>query len=168
MSGPLPLLPPTALDYFASLVADDETLPLLETAIAIAQHEYPSFDTQSTLTEIDALAARLKARIARDAMPMQRLRLLNRFFFQELGFAGNVNDYYDPRNSYVHTVLETRRGIPITLALIYIELATQSGLDAHGVSFPGHFLARLRMPQGDIVIDPFTGQSMSRDALDAL
>jgi regulator of sirC expression with transglutaminase-like and TPR domain len=168
MSGLLPLLPPTALDYFTSLVADDETLPLLETAIAIAQHEYPSFDTQSTLTEIDALAARLKARIARDAMPMQRLRLLNRFFFQELGFAGNVNDYYDPRNSYVHTVLETRRGIPITLALIYIELATQSGLDAHGVSFPGHFLARLRMPQGDIVIDPFTGQSMSRDALDAL
>ena len=168
MSGLLPLLPPTALDYFTSLVADDETLPLLETAIAIAQHEYPSFDTQSTLTEIDALAARLKARIARDAMPMQRLRLLNRFFFQELGFTGNVNDYFDPRNSYVHAVLETRRGIPITLALVYVELATQNGLDAHGVSFPGHFLARVRMPQGDIVIDPFTGQSMSRDALDAL
>lgn len=168
MSGLLPLLPPTALDYFASLVAEDETLPLLETAIAIAQHEYPSLDTQSTLAEIDALAARLKARIPRDAMPMQRLRLLNRFFFQELGFTGNVNDYYDPRNSYVHAVLETRRGIPITLALVYIELATQNGLDAHGVSFPGHFLARVRMPQGDIVIDPFTRQSMSRDALDAL
>jgi regulator of sirC expression with transglutaminase-like and TPR domain len=168
MSGLLPLLPPTALDYFTSLVADDESLPLLETAIAIAQHEYPALDTQSTLGEIDALAARLAARIARDAMPMQRLRLLNRFFFQELGFAGNVNDYYDPRNSYVHAVLETRRGIPITLALIYVELATQVGLDAHGISFPGHFLVRLRMPQGDIVIDPFTGQSMSRDALDAL
>ena len=99
---------------------------------------------------------------------MQRLRLLNRFFFQELGFAGNVNDYYDPRNSYVHAVLETRRGIPITLALLYVELATQIGLDAQGVSFPGHFLVTLRMPQGDVVIDPFTGQSMSRDALDAL
>jgi regulator of sirC expression with transglutaminase-like and TPR domain len=168
MSGLLPLLPPTALDYFTSLVADDETLPLLETAIAIAQHEYPALDTQSTLAEIDALAARLKARIPRDAMPMQRLRLLNRFFFQELGFTGNVNDYYDPRNSYVHAVVETRRGIPITLALVYVELATQNGLDAHGVSFPGHFLARVRMPQGDIVIDPFTRQSMSRDALDAL
>ena len=99
---------------------------------------------------------------------MQRLRLLNRFFFQELGFSGNVNDYYDPRNSYVHCVLETRRGIPITLALLYVELANQVGLDACGISFPGHFLAKVHMPQGEIVIDPFTGQSMSRDALDAL
>ena len=168
MSGLLPLLPPTALDYFASLVAEDASLPLLETAIAIAQHDYPRLDTQATLAEIDTLAARLKQRIARDAAPMQRLRVLNRFFFQELGFSGNVNDYYDPRNSYVHCVLETRRGIPITLALLYIELATQLGLNACGVSFPGHFLAKVHMPQGEIVIDPFTGQSMSRDALDAL
>ena len=168
MSGLLPLLPPTALDYFASLVAEDASLPLLETAIAIAQHDYPRLDVEATLAEIDTLAARLQRRIADDAAPMQRLRLLNRFFFQELGFAGNVNDYYDPRNSYVHCVLETRRGIPITLALLYVELANQVGLTACGISFPGHFLAKVHMPQGEIVIDPFTGQSMSRDALDAL
>jgi len=168
MSGLLPLLPPTALDYFASLVAEDASLPLLEAAIAVAQHDYPRLDTQSTLAEVDALAARLKQRIARDAAPMQRLRVLNRFFFQELGFSGNVNDYYDPRNSYVHCVLETRRGIPITLALLYVELANQVGLNACGIAFPGHFLAKVHMPQGEIVIDPFTGQSMSRDALDAL
>lgn len=168
MSGLLPLLPPTALDYFASLVAEDASLPLLETAVAIAQHDYPRLDVQSTLAEIDAMAAKLGRRLAADAAPMQRLRLLNRFFFQELGFSGNVNDYYDPRNSYVHCVLETRRGIPITLALLYVELANQVGLDACGISFPGHFLAKVRMPQGEIVIDPFTGQSMSRDALDAL
>ncbi len=99
---------------------------------------------------------------------MQRLRLLNRFFFQELGFAGNVNDYYDARNSYLHSVLQTRRGIPITLAMLYVEIAGQIGLAASGISFPGHFLVKLRMPQGEVVIDPFTGQSMSRDALDAL
>jgi regulator of sirC expression with transglutaminase-like and TPR domain len=168
MSGLLPLLPPTALDYFAALVAEDASLPLLEAAVAIAQHDFPRLDVQSTLAEIDTLAARLKRRLAADAAPMQRLRLLNRFFFQELGFSGNVNDYYDPRNSYVHCVLETRRGIPITLALLYVELANQIGLDACGVSFPGHFLAKVHMPQGEIVIDPFTGQSMSRDALDAL
>ena len=168
MSGLLPLLPPTALDYFASLVAEDASLPLLETAIAIAQHDYPRLDVEATLAEIDTLAARLQRRIADDAAPMQRLRLLNRFFFQELGFSGNVNDYYDPRNSYVHCVLETRRGIPITLALLYVELANQVGLTACGISFPGHFLAKVHMPQGEIVIDPFTGQSMSRDALDAL
>jgi len=168
MSGLLPLLPPTALDYFASLVAEDASLPLLETAVAIAQHDYPRLDVQATLAEIDTLAAKLKRRLAADAAPMQRLRLLNRFFFQELGFSGNVNDYYDPRNSYVHCVLETRRGIPITLALLYVELANQVGLDACGISFPGHFLAKVHMPQGEIVIDPFTGQSMSRDALDGL
>jgi regulator of sirC expression with transglutaminase-like and TPR domain len=168
MSGLLPLLPPTALDYFASLVAEDASLPVLETAIAVAQHDYPRLDTQATLAEVDALAARLRQRIARDAAPMQRLRVLNRFFFQELGFSGNVNDYYDPRNSYVHCVLETRRGIPITLALLYVELANQVGLNACGIAFPGHFLAKVHMPQGEIVIDPFTGQSMSRDALDAL
>ena len=168
MSGILPLLPPTALDYFASLVADDASLPLLETAVAVAQHDYPRLDVQATLAEIDTLAAKLQRRLAADAAPMQRLRLLNRFFFQELGFSGNVNDYYDPRNSYVHCVLATRRGIPITLALLYVELANQVGLDACGISFPGHFLAKVHMPQGEIVIDPFTGQSMSRDALDAL
>jgi len=168
MSGILPLLPPTALDYFASLVADDASLPLLEAAVAVAQHDYPRLDVQTTLAEVDTLAARLKRRLAADAAPMQRLRLLNRFFFQELGFSGNVNDYYDPRNSYVHCVLETRRGIPITLALLYVELANQVGLDACGISFPGHFLAKVHMPQGEIVIDPFTGQSMSRDALDGL
>ena len=168
MSGLLPLLPPTALDYFATLVAEDASLPLLEAAVAIAQHDYPRLDVQATLAEVDTLAARLRSRLAADAAPMQRLRLLNRYFFQELGFSGNVNDYYDPRNSYVHCVLETRRGIPITLALLYVELANQVGLDACGISFPGHFLAKVHMPQGEIVIDPFTGQSMSRDALDAL
>ncbi len=168
MSGLLPLLPPTALDYFATLVAEDASLPLLEAAVAIAQHDYPRLDVQATLAEVDTLAARLRRRLAADAAPMQRLRLLNRYFFQELGFSGNVNDYYDPRNSYVHCVLETRRGIPITLALLYVELANQVGLDACGISFPGHFLAKVHMPQGEIVIDPFTGQSMSRDALDAL
>src|SRR6185295_2144054 len=149
MSGLLPLLPPTALDYFASLVAEDASLPLLETAVAIAQHDYPRLDVQATLAEIDTLAARLGRRLAADAAPMQRLRLLNRFFFQELGFSGNVNDYYDPRNSYVHCVLQTRRGIPITLAIVYLEIASQIGLHPNGVSFPGHFLVKLRMPQGE-------------------
>ena len=101
-----------------------------------------------------------------DAAPVQRLRLLNRYFFQELGFAGNVNDYYDRRNSYLNDVLHQRRGIPLTLALLYIELATQLGLTARGVSFPGHFLIKLRMPQGEVVLDPFNGRSLSREDLD--
>lgn len=172
MPGPLQFDTPTALEYFASLVADDASLSLTEAAIAIAQDEFPQLDTQSVLAEIDRMADKLKRRIPVDAVPLQRLRWLNRYFFQELGFAGNVNNYYDPDNSYLNRVLVTRRGIPITLALLYVEFASQVGLEARGVSFPGHFLIKLRMQAGDqageVVLDPFTGNSLSRDELDDL
>lgn len=158
----------TPLEYFALLVAEDHNFSLLEAAVSIGQDENPALDPQAVLHQIDALAERLKARVPADAGPRQRLRLLNQFFFQELGFAGNVNNYYDPGNSLLGTVLETRRGIPITLALLYIEIATQIGMTARGVSFPGHFLVKLKLSEGEVVIDPFTGQSLSRERLDEL
>jgi len=172
MSQPLQFEVPTALEYFASLVADDASLSLVEAAVSIALDDYPELDTQAVLAEIDGLADRLKRRIPADAVPVQRLRWLNRYFFHELGFAGNVNNYYDASNSYLHAVLSSRRGIPITLAVLYIEFATQIGLVARGVSFPGHFLIKLRMhtgsQHGEVVIDPFTGHSLSREELDEL
>ncbi len=157
---------PTPLEYFAALVADDRQFSQLEAAAAVAQAAHPQVDVQGVLAQVDALAAKLRQRIAADTGALQRLRYLNRYFFHELGFAGNVNDYYAPDNSYLHRVLATRRGIPITLALIYIEIAQQIGLEARGVSFPGHFLIKLRMPQGEVVIDPFSGRSLSRDELE--
>lgn len=166
MPAPFSIEVPTALEYFATLVADDASLSLIEAAVAIAQDEFPQLDTQSVLAEIDTLADRLKRRIPADAAPVQKLRFLNRYFFHELGFAGNLNDYYASGNSYVHEVLRTRHGIPISLAVIYLELAGQLGLVARGVAFPGHFLVKVRMPKGEVVIDPFTGQSLSRDELD--
>jgi len=161
----LTFLPASPLQYFAMLVADDDAFPLMEAAVSLAQDEFPELDAQTVLARVDVLATRLKRRIPADAVPLHRLRLLNRYFFHELGFGGNVNDYYDPDNSYLHQVLDSRRGIPISLAVIYIELATQLGLTARGVSFPGHFLVKLRMPRGEVVIDPFTGQSLSREEL---
>jgi regulator of sirC expression with transglutaminase-like and TPR domain len=157
---------PSMLAYFASLVAEDAGFALLEAAICVAQDDTPGLDPQAVLGEIDRIAGKLKARLPADAPPLRRLRALNQYFFVELGFAGNLNNYYDRRNSHIHEVLVTRRGIPITLALIYIELAGQLGLKAQGVSFPGHFLIKLRLPQGEVVIDPFNGRSLSRDALD--
>lgn len=166
MPGTLHFETPTALQYFATLVADDASLWPLEVAASVAQDAYPQLDVQSTLAQVDELADRLRRRMAADAPPLQRLRLLNRYFFHELGFAGNVNDYYDARNSYLCDVLRTRRGIPITLALLFVELAGQVGLRAAGVSFPGHFLVKLHLPRGEVVIDPFSGQSLSREELD--
>ncbi|MEO7851990.1 MAG: tetratricopeptide repeat protein [Rubrivivax sp.] len=166
MSDTLRFETPTALQYFASLVAEDQGFALLEAAIAVAHDEHPKLDPQGVLAQIDALADRLKRRIPADAAVLQRLRFLNRFFFQDLGFAVNVNNFYDPRNSHLHEVLNTRRGIPITLALLYIELATQIGLTARGVSFPGHFLVKLRASTGEVVIDPLSGHSLSREELE--
>jgi regulator of sirC expression with transglutaminase-like and TPR domain len=166
MSDALRFEVPTALQYFASLVADDPGFALLEAAISVGQDDCPGLDPQGVLAQVDALADRLKRRVPADAAALQKLRFLNRFFFQDLGFTGNVNNYYDPRNSYLHEVLNTRRGIPITLALLYIELASQIGLSARGVSFPGHFLVKLRASKGEVVIDPLSGHSLSREELE--
>jgi regulator of sirC expression with transglutaminase-like and TPR domain len=160
------LAEPTALEYFSALVADDASLPLTEASIAVALDETPRPDVQAALDELDALAARLRRRLPADAGPLQKLRGLNRFFFHELGFSGNLNDYYALNNSYVHEVLKTRRGIPISLAIVYLELAGQIGLTARGVAFPGHFLIKVKMPSGEVVLDPFNGQSLSREELD--
>ena len=166
MAGHLHFEAPSALDYFAALVAQDRGFPLVEAAAAIAQDDDPGLDVEAVLARVDELGQRLKVRIAPDASPLQRLRLLNRFFFHELGFAGNVNNYYDRRNSLLPAVLESRRGIPITLAVLYMEVAGQAGLKAHGIAFPGHFLVKVTMPRGEVVIDPFSGASLSREDLE--
>ena len=161
----LDLSTPTPLAYFAALVQSDEQLPLLEAAASLAQDEYPDLDVQQVLADVDRLGVRLKRRVAPSAGPMERLQALNQLFFGDLGFAGNVNDYYNPDNSYLHVVLNTRRGIPISLAVLWLELAHSLGLPAEGVSFPGHFLVQVRLGDGRVVVDPFTGASLGRDEL---
>ncbi len=156
---------PTALEYFDSLVKSDEQFPLLEAAASLAQDEYPELDVQQVLGDVDQLLARLKRRLPADAAPLQRLRALNQFFFHDLSFGGNVNDYYDPDNSYLNAVLRTRRGIPISLAVLWMELAHGLDLQARGVGFPGHFMLKVTLPKGQVVIDPFTGKSLSREEL---
>lgn len=156
---------PTPLEYFASLVQSDADFPLLEAAISLAQDEYPELDVQQVLGEVDQLLARLKRRIPLDAGPLQKLRAVNQFFFKDLNFAGNVNNYYDPDNSYVSVVLRTRLAIPISLAVLWMELAQGLGLAARGVGFPGHFMLKVNLPEGQVVIDPMDGLSLSREQL---
>jgi regulator of sirC expression with transglutaminase-like and TPR domain len=156
---------PTPLGYFAALVGDDDSFPLFEAAASIAQDEYPDLDVQQVLGDVDQLMARLRRRHPDATDPLQRLRALNQFFFRDLGFGGNVNNYYDPDNSYLNVVLKTRRGIPISLAVLWLELAQGLNLKARGVNFPGHFMVKINLPNGQVVIDPFTGQSLSREEL---
>ena len=161
----LNLAVPSPLQYFSSLVQSDEHFPLLEAAISLAQDEYPDLDVQQVLGDVDQLLARVKRRLPADASALQKLRSLNQFFFHDLNFGGNINDYYDPDNSYLNAVLKTRRGIPITLAVLWLELAGGLGLNARGVAFPGHFMVKVNLPKGQVLIDPFTGQSLSREEL---
>lgn len=161
----LSLSVPTPLEYFASLVESDAGFPLLEAAISLAQDDHPELDVQQVLGDVDHLLARLKLRIAGDATAIEKLRTLNQFFYRDLGFACNVNHYYDPDNSYVNVVLQTRQGIPISLAVLWLELAQGLGLAARGVAFPGHFMLKVNLPNGQVVIDPLDGQSLSREEL---
>ncbi|MBK5205553.1 MAG: tetratricopeptide repeat protein [Polaromonas sp.] len=161
----LNLAVPSPLQYFSSLVQSDEHFPLLEAAISLAQDEYPDLDVQQVLGDVDQLLARVKRRLPADSPDLQRLRALNQFFFRDLSFGGNVNDYYDTDNSYLNAVLRTRRGIPITLAVLWLELAVGLGLNARGVAFPGHFMVKVNLPKGQVLIDPFSGQSLSREEL---
>ncbi|MDP1685661.1 SirB1 family protein [Hydrogenophaga sp.] len=156
---------PTPLGYFAALVGEEDAFPLFEAAASIAQDEYPDLDIQEVLGDVDQMLSRVRRRCSADAGPLQRLRTLNQFFFRDMGFGGNVNNYYDPDNSYLNAVLRTRRGIPISLAVLWLELAQGLGLKARGVNFPGHFMVKVNLPNGQVVIDPFTGQSLSREDL---
>ena len=118
--------------------------------------------------EIERFAKRLGARLEPDAPVEDRVIALNDFLFADLGFRGNADDYYDPRNSYLNEVVDRRRGIPITLSVLYLEIGRRVGLPLEGVSFPGHFMVRLPLRGGTLVLDPFSGGApQSEDELRA-
>lgn len=156
---------PSPLEYFATLVQSDDNFPLLEAAVSIGHIQAPEIDVQGVLSEVDGWLVRLRRRVASDAAPLARLMALNQFFYKDLGFGGNLNDFYATGNSYIHELVETRRGIPISMAVVWLELAQGIGLTATGVSFPGHFLIKISLPMGQAVIDPLSGQSFSGEKL---
>ena len=144
-------------ERFAALVADEkERYSLAEACLLLAEDAYPGLDIQHYLAEIERMAARLRGRV-KEVDPEEKVMALNQFLFDELGFTGNADDYYDPRNSYLNEVLERRVGIPISLAIVYMEIGRKIGLPLGGVSFPGHFLVRLGLRGKTLVLDPFSG-----------
>jgi regulator of sirC expression with transglutaminase-like and TPR domain len=155
------------LDQFAALLKDASP-PLLASALAIAQDRYPGLRTADWLAQFAELTARLTRRVPDDASALHRLRLLNHYFFEELGFRGNDKDYSDPDNSYLNRVLERRTGLPIALSVLYIEIGSALGLRMAGLSFPGHFLVHLSTTTGDLIIDVFDqGKTLSLEDLRA-
>lgn len=135
----------------------DDRIDLARAALLIAKGRNASVDVERYVGEIDFLAATVAKRFTDDMSVPERIAVLNQFLFREMGFAPNRDDYYDPRNSFLSDVLERRKGIPITLSVLYIEVGCRLGLPLRGVSFPGHFLVKCRTSEGIIVLDPFAG-----------
>jgi regulator of sirC expression with transglutaminase-like and TPR domain len=146
------------LEPFAGLLGrEDARIDLAHACLMIAQDAYPQLEVERYLGEIERMALRLRGRLQQDQGAEARIVALNQFLFDDLGYYGNTEDYYDPRNSYLNEVIERRTGIPLTLAILYMEIGRRIGLPLRGVSFPGHFLVRLRLRGGVLVLDPFSG-----------
>lgn len=143
---------------------------LAESALLIAQAGNPGVDVSAYLRQIDDWASYVRGRFdLQTADAAERIDQLNRFLFDELGFAGDTRDYSDPQNSFLHSVMDRRVGIPITLSILYIELGRRLGLPLQGVSFPGHFLVILPVSHGAVVLDPYSeGASLELADLERL
>ncbi len=147
-----------ALQPFAQLISrEDARIDLSRACLLIAQDAYPDLDVERYIGEIERMATRVRARLAPTAAGEDRVVALNQLLYEELGYWGNTEDYYDPRNSYLNEVIDRRTGMPITMSILYMELGRRIGLPVEGVSFPGHFLVRVRLRGGMLVLDPFSG-----------
>jgi regulator of sirC expression with transglutaminase-like and TPR domain len=151
------------LEHFAEIVSREQ-FNLAEASLMLAQDVYPDVDIPGYVGQLDRIAETIKKRIAGDAFAEQKVRALNYYLFSEMRFSGNIDEYYDPRNSYLNEVIERRTGIPITLSILYLEVGKRLGLNLKGVSFPGHFLVKLSVKRGQLVLDPFTGGEAQSEA----
>ncbi len=143
---------------FAEIVAlPDEAIDLAQASLLIAREEYPDLRVGDYLERIDRMADAVRARLRGGEGFTSLVAHVNRLLFDDLGFRGNREEYYDPRNSFLNDVLDRRVGIPISLSTVYIEVGRRVGLKVAGVSFPGHFLVRYmgREARSEVLIDPF-------------
>lgn len=143
----------TVSEFARYMARPAEEIRLDEAALLLARTEYPSLDVAVELARLDTLATRADCDPSRPAH--LNIAGLNRLLFEEEGFRGNEGEYDDPRNSYLNDVLDRKLGIPITLSLVYQEVARRCGLPVVGVGFPGHFIAKYLTPTGEILLDPF-------------
>lgn len=154
MSAPAP----SARGRFAALVArPEEEIDLALAALLVAAEAYPQLPPDLYLRRLDFLAERVRDRLGEETAPPVVLQELRHVLHDEQGFRGNVENYYDPRNSYLNDVLDRRIGIPLTLGIIWLEVGGRLGLPLEGVNFPGHFLIRYAGEALRVLVDPYHG-----------
>jgi len=156
-------------DFRQAVDRSEEKIDLGRAALTIALIDYPSLDIPDYLARIDQLAREVTSRLDSEADTYRSLAALNYVLFKRHGFHGNRKDYFDPKNSFLNEVIERKTGIPITLSVLYMEVARRVGLALDGVGFPGHFLVKCVGDADEIVIDPFNGGEIkSREDIDTL
>ncbi|WP_373525385.1 SirB1 family protein [Nostoc sp.] len=141
--------------FYQEIQQSDEDIDLAKAALYIAQEEYPNLDPEEYLNALDTMAWELQERLPDSRYPLRMVQTINQYLYDDLGFSGNQLDYYDPRNSLLNDVIERRLGIPITLALVYLEVARRIDFPMVGVGMPGHFLIRPDIPDIEIFVDAF-------------
>lgn len=158
------------MDFRQYAARPDDRLDLLTGALLIARDAYPALDFQALEGKLDELAAPLRRRHIAELPAALQARAVGDHLFIRHGFRGNTDSYYEVRNSFLNDVLERKTGIPITLTVLFVEVAQRAGVHARGVGFPGHFLARVDDPEGSVIVDPFAGGATltRRDQVDLL
>lgn len=148
--------PSPGLIRFGEVVSRDD-FPLDHAALLIGEWDHPELDIAIYREQLDSIASFTAPEVARASGGIGRARAISDALFDRLGFCGNVDDYYDPRNSFLTDVLDRRTGIPISLSVLYLEVARRVGVLAQGVNFPGHFLVRVAIEDAWLFLDPFSG-----------
>jgi regulator of sirC expression with transglutaminase-like and TPR domain len=160
--------PSPGLSRFSEIVARDD-FALDQAALMIGAWEYPQRDLDEYREMLDAISARALPDVRAAETGIARARAISDHLFDRLGYTGNVDDYYDPRNSFLCDVIERRMGIPISLSVVYLEIARRVGVLAQGVNFPGHFIVRVAIEDAWLFLDPFSGgRALTPSDLEAL
>lgn len=156
---------PRSRQYFQQEIAQpDDQINLALSALYIAQEEYPDLDIFEYVNALDTIAAEIEERLPTQKYPLRIIQSINQYLYDDLGFRGNTVEYYDPRNSFLNEVIERRVGIPITLALVYLEIAKRIDFPMVGIGMPGHFLIRPAVAEMEIFVDAFNrGEVMFPD-----
>jgi regulator of sirC expression with transglutaminase-like and TPR domain len=142
-------------DFVQMVNRPDEALELARVALLVAAESDLEVDIDGELRQLEGWADELRSRVTPDLNNLQKLARLRSFVFDDLGFRGDRRDYYSPSNSLLHQVMKRRRGIPLTLSIVFMELGWRIGIPFEGVAFPGHFLVRLPGEPRDLLLDPY-------------
>ncbi len=152
------------LNFSHAVKCQDNEIDLGRAALVIAQMEYPDLEVEPYLKRMDRLATVIKDLVGDEESVYRLLACINVVLFKQEGFQGNRSNYYDPKNSFLNDLIDRKMGIPITLSVLYQEVARRAGLTLHGVGFPGHFLLKHIYHEEEIIIDPFNGGEVRSDA----